>query len=151
MTKASSFSFVGNTTKESTTDLQARLVRAGFPSNTIPTSSIITSLEACKKLATLNRTWRPLLLLSKSAQETFRQDSQLNKNAFYPQADIPPNKLNDQDRQKLQQCDTVIVALAPEFMGAEWMNEAFRILSNEYSKGEKRLVATHRGEPIYSL
>lgn len=70
----------------------------------------------------------------------------MSKNAFYPQIDILPSNLNSQDRQRLQECDSVIIALAPELFGADWMNEAFRILSNEYSKGEKRLIATHRGE-----
>jgi HAD superfamily hydrolase (TIGR01450 family) len=135
--------FCSNTTKESTNDLQARLQRAGFSSDLIPKTSILTSLEACKKLA-INEAWKPLLLLTRSAQSAFKEDEKLKKDAFYPKVDVPPSKMNSEEKKRLQQCNTVIVGLAPELFGAEWMDEAFRILSSEYLEGEKNFVATHR-------
>lgn len=94
---------------------------------------------------TIKQGWKPLLLLTKSAQLTFRENQKLQKDAFFPDADVLPSNLSIEERSKLEQCDTVIIGLAPELFGSEWMNEAFRILSSEYqSQGEKRLVATHR-------
>lgn len=52
--------------------------------------------------------------------------------------------MDEEQRARLERCDTVVVGLAPELFGADWMDEAFRILSSEYSNGEKHLVATHR-------
>lgn len=87
-----------------------------------------------------------MLLLSESAQNTFREDKKIEERAFFPQKGVLPSALEEGDKQTLQQCDTVIVALAPDLFNAEWMDEAFRILSSEYTEGKKNLVATHRGE-----
>ena len=56
--------------------------------------------------------------------------------------------MDERERRLLEQCDTVIVGLAPDLFGAEWMDAAFRVLAGEYSRGEKRLVATHRGKSV---
>ncbi|PWN32834.1 uncharacterized protein FA14DRAFT_78512 [Meira miltonrushii] len=148
--------FCSNTTKESKQDLQKRLVRIGFDEKIVTTDRIMTSLQACTQLC-LKQQWKPLLLLTSSAQNSFRdrlakddkgdQQSEAKnsiQHAFFPHPDSPPSKLSSQEKDQLKKCDSVIVGLAPNLFNAEWLDEAFRILSNEYSQGQKHLVATHR-------
>ncbi|PWN89403.1 hypothetical protein FA10DRAFT_280431 [Acaromyces ingoldii] len=147
--------FCSNTTKESTQDLQARLVRAGFDPKDVPASSILTSLEACRRMCVAQR-WRPLLLLTPSAQAAFSSPSatassseSIAGDCFLPAKERPPSSLSDEERAKLRSCDTVVVGLAPDLFGAAWMDEAFRILAGEYASdssgtSKTRLVATHR-------
>lgn len=160
--------FCSNTTKESTQDLQKRLQRAGFAASDVPTDRITTSLEACKLLC-VEQQWKPLLLLTPSAQASFRESLSSSRqkavdgrrgantasegqlqHAFFPAPDTPPERLSDEERAQLRACDTVVVGLAPSLFTAAWLDEAFRILTGEYEAGPKRLVATHRGElPMY--
>lgn len=141
------FRFCSNTTKESTEDLQDRLRRAGFDAADVAARRITTSLEACTRLC-IDKRWRPMLLLTPSAQQSFKRayaEEGLEQHAFYVESDKQPDNMSEQERSKLRQCDTVVVGLAPDLFNARWLDEAFRILSGEYGGGEKRLVATHRG------
>lgn len=148
--------FCSNTTKESKKDLQKRLVRIGFEEKIVTPDRIITSLQACTQLCVKHQ-WKPLLLLTSSAQNSFRdllakdskgdQQADTKNNiahAFFPDPNSPPSKLSTTEKEDLKKCDSVIVGLAPNLFNAEWLDEAFRILSNEYQKGQKHLIATHR-------
>lgn len=149
--------FCSNTTKESKEDLQKRLIRIGFDENVMKKDRIMTSLQACIELCKTQK-WKPLLILTPSAQEGFRDgvkkgDSREEKqkeeadgiqHAFFPDPNTPPAQLSPKEKERLKECDTVILGLAPNLFNAEWLDEAFRILSNEYREGPKQLVATHR-------
>lgn len=140
--------FCSNTTKESTSDLSARLrCKAGFTgSASIPAGLITTSLEACKAMC-LREKWRPMLLLTPSAQSTFRDIDQSDESQrfFFPNHEILPSQLDVTELSLLKACDTVVIGLAPQLFTSAWLDEAFRVLSSEYTAGKKHLVATHRG------
>jgi HAD superfamily hydrolase (TIGR01450 family) len=144
--------FCSNTTKESKEDLQKRLVRIGFDEEIVTTNRIMTSLQACTQLC-VKQQWNPLLILTPSAQNSFRDllangsksDTKNSiQHAFFPDPNSPPSKLSSKEKEDLKKCDSVIVGLAPNLFNSEWLDEAFRILSNEYQEGQKHLVATHR-------
>lgn len=145
--------FCSNTTKESKQDLQKRLVRIGFDEKIVTTDRIMTSLQACIQLC-VKQQWKPMLILTPSAQKSFRDLLAKNDkgdrpkdsipHAFFPNPGSSPSKLSSKEKEELKKCDSVIMGLAPNLFNAEWLDEAFRILSNEYQEGEKYLIATHR-------
>lgn len=123
------FRLCSNTTKESETDLLARLRRIGFH---VEEHEIQTSLMAARQLVQDRGYKNPLLLLSNSAKSTF-----------------PPGQGAEHD--------CVVVGLAPLELSYPRLNEAFRILKGEgpsssagpvppKDKNSKQpaLIATHR-------
>lgn len=120
---------------------------------------MFTSLDACAKACHELRL-RPLLLLSTSA--TSSPSFRSLKVSFTPHIDLSsknkekkdniksPSQLSEDEREQLKRLDSVVIGLEPSLMTYDWLNEAFRILSNEYGnfeQGQKgKLIATHRGE-----
>ncbi|KZO93215.1 hypothetical protein CALVIDRAFT_583388 [Calocera viscosa TUFC12733] len=118
------FRLCSNTTKESETDLLARLRRIGFR---VSEHEVQTSLMAARQLVHDRGYRNPLLLLSESAKAGFPQGS--------------------------GEKDCVVVGLAPEELSYARLNEAFRILTGERPGGQSAvlgqsrkpaLIATHR-------
>jgi len=93
------FLFVTNTSKESQTDLKNRLNEIGFK---IDSQEIFTSLTATHNLVK-SRNLRPLLLLSESALEDFKDINQENPNA-------------------------VVIGLAPDHFNYQKLTMAFRLI-----------------------
>jgi ribonucleotide monophosphatase NagD (HAD superfamily) len=112
-----------------------------FPASLIPSDDVFTSLDAARRLfPSTSSGSSPLLLLSQSAQEPFKDLS----GAFHAKADRLPSELNAEEREKLRACDAVVMGLAPGLMRYEWLDEAFRLLSGEYGSKRVSLIGTHR-------
>lgn len=142
-----SLRFCSNTTKDSPTSLRVRLLRAGFKEQDVALPRLYTSLMAAAK-AVKAHAQPSLLLLAKGSQELFEDTDSVRH--FRPTADKLPASLGEAETSTLRACTTVVVGLAPELMRYEWLDEAYRILSGEYAregaKGERKIIATHRGE-----
>lgn len=111
---------------------------------------MFTSLDAAHRYVA-RRQLRPLLLLSQSAQSVFKENPDLAETSFFARAEVDPETLSANDRTLLQSCNAVVIGLCPELMTAKWLDEAFRLLSNEYGATQQvALIATHRGR-LHSL
>jgi hypothetical protein len=143
-----SLRFCSNTTKASPAKLRQTLLAAGFAPHDVPEAALYTSLSAAARaLAQLRQP--ALLLLSPSAMEVVHDEP--GTEHFRPSPKRLPAELDAQERRRLEACTAVVVGLAPELMRAEWLDEAFRVLSGEYARPgepsvERRIIATHRGE-----
>ncbi|CEH19416.1 Predicted sugar phosphatase (HAD superfamily) [Ceraceosorus bombacis] len=155
----SSLRFASNTTKEAPLSLQQRLLRAGFGAEDVPLMDLYTSLSAtAREVAVMQRP--ALLLLSPSAQQIFQDPSSSSPSPspspssssathFRPCSDRLPKDLDEEEWKCLKRCNVVVVGLAPDLMRSEWLDEAFRILSGEYSSEQQgaatpKIIATHR-------
>lgn len=127
----------GNSSKEASSSLAARLRKMGFDEEVIPASDLTTSLDACAELCKA-RQHRPLLMLNPSAQSVFPDSS-----SFKPDPKRSPKDLSPDEWEQLKSCDAVVVGLAPDLMRHEWLDEAFRLLSGEYGS-KAQLIGTHR-------
>lgn len=137
--------FCSNTSKESSSSLLSRLRRVGLGADLVSSEDVFTSLDAARRLVS-RRHLRPLLLLSPSAQSAFREDQQLAEACFFARAEIEPDSLNTNDKDRLRRCNAVLIGLCPELMTQKWLDEAFRLVSGEYGGSEPvSLIATHRG------
>ncbi|KIM32118.1 hypothetical protein M408DRAFT_14632 [Serendipita vermifera MAFF 305830] len=121
------FRFCSNTSKESTNDLLKRLRDAGF---IVHEDELFTSLNAMKRLLTERGIKRPLLLLSPSALDDFKD-------------------LSDEDNSA-QDHDAVVVGLAPNSFTYNTLNQAFRILSSSNGQRPIPLLTTHRARYVRS-
>ncbi|CAO1636985.1 unnamed protein product [Parajaminaea phylloscopi] len=148
--------FCSNSSKEATSTLFLRLRKMGFSNaSSLPEGSLFTSLDACKRLCDRLGRKRTLLLLNEDAQHAFPDypngDGQVNGSNlrwFKASAARPPSLMTSKEKELLQGCDSVLIGLAPSLMTYEWLDEAFHILSGEYSSIEQSpplLIGTHRG------
>lgn len=138
--------YCSNSSKTSSTSLRASLVdEVGLSDALVSQNSIFTSLDATASLVA-SRQLSPLLLLNESAQTAFD-----TKQGFKPTPLTLPKDLSEQERKQLEQCDAVVVGLAPALFKYEWLTEAFRLLSGEYANHSNggvdqrvELIGTHR-------
>lgn len=137
--------FCSNTSKESSTSLLQRLRRVGLDEELVSAQDVFTSLDAAYRYVA-RRQLRPMLLLSPSAQNVFKEDSDLAQTCFFASAGSDPKMLSPEDAKKLRSCNAVVLGLCPELMTQKWLDEAFRLLSGEYGASQQvALIATHRG------
>lgn len=137
--------FCSNTSKESSQSLLSRLRRVGFGADVVVAHDVFTSLDAAIRLVS-RRNLRPLLLLSSSAQASFKEAEPLAEACFFAIPGLDPATMSAEQRSRLQACDAVVVGLCPELMTQRWLDEAFRLLSGEYGATQQvALIATHRG------
>ncbi|XP_055376347.1 haloacid dehalogenase-like hydrolase domain-containing protein 2 [Condylostylus longicornis] len=107
--------FVTNTTKESSQTLYDRLIKIGFK---LEKEEIYSSLSAARDFVK-DANLKPFYLLSEDAKK-----------------DFPPQSLENE-------CNSVVVGLAPESFHYECLNKAFNIL---LKNKEYPLVAVHQGK-----
>ncbi|KAG0698944.1 HAD-like domain-containing protein [Suillus ampliporus] len=132
------FRFCSNTSKESTSVLQKRMLDAGFDVQTGESQELWTSLKAVRSFIHTRGLRRPYFLLSESAK-----DECISAGQYDP--DVP--------------YDAVIVGLAPALFNYDHLNSAFRILvgehdsqkqCNEDPKPSIPLIALHKARFIES-
>ncbi|KII86810.1 hypothetical protein PLICRDRAFT_269577 [Plicaturopsis crispa FD-325 SS-3] len=118
------FRFCSNTSKESTSDLRARLQDIGFAVHSNP-EEVWTTIGAMKALIRSRGIQRPYFLMSDSTREELAS-------GLAPAPDVP--------------YDAVLVGLAPAMFTYEHLNTAFRLLAHESSSASVQvpLIATHR-------
>ncbi|KAG2336809.1 hypothetical protein BDR05DRAFT_1063544 [Suillus weaverae] len=132
------FRFCSNTSKESTSVLQKRMLDAGFDVQTGESPELWTSLKAVQSLIRSRGLRRPYFLLSEPAK-----DECISAGLYDP--DVP--------------YDAVIVGLAPTLFDYDHLNSAFRILVGERDsrkrcdedpKASIPLIALHKARYIES-
>lgn len=137
--------FCSNTSKESSRSLLSRLRRVGFGSDLATAHDVFTSLDAAINFVSRRRL-RPLLLLSSSAQSSFKEQDDLAQACFFASPELDPASLSSEQKSRLRSCNAVVIGLCPELMTQAWLDEAFRLLSREYGAADEVvLIATHRG------
>jgi HAD superfamily hydrolase (TIGR01458 family) len=110
------FLFATNTTKESRDRLVTKLRRLGF---TIDTDKVFSSLVAAREVVAKQQL-KPFLMVDPAALDDFRS-------------------VCDIDRP-LEQCDSLVIGLAPTFFNYESLNRVFGWLLGS----QKPLIAIHR-------
>lgn len=136
--------FCSNTSKESSQSLLSRLRRVGFGADLVTAHDVFTSLDAAIRLVS-RRGLRPLLLLSQSAQSSFRANADIGERCFFADPELDPAKMSDNEKSQLRSCTAVVIGLCPELMTQRWLDECFRLLSGEYGRMKSvALIATHR-------
>ncbi|KAG2064604.1 hypothetical protein BDR04DRAFT_1109888 [Suillus decipiens] len=132
------FRFCSNTSKESTSVLQKRMLDAGFDMQTGESQELWTSLKAVQSLIRSRGLRRPYFLLSESAKDECISAGMYEPNVPY---------------------DAVIVGLAPALFDYDHLNTAFRILVGEHDsqkrcdedpKASIPLIALHKARYIES-
>ncbi|KAG1840246.1 HAD-like domain-containing protein [Suillus subluteus] len=132
------FRFCSNTSKESTSVLQKRMLDAGFDVQTGESQELWTSLKAVQSLILSRGLRRPYFLLSETAKDECISAGMYDPNVPY---------------------DAVIVGLAPTLFDYDHLNSAFRILvgeddsqkrCNEDPKASIPLIALHKARYIES-
>ncbi|KAG1815855.1 HAD-like domain-containing protein [Suillus variegatus] len=132
------FRFCSNTSKESTSVLQKRMLDAGFDVQTGESQELWTSLKAVRSLIRSRGLKRPYFLLSESAKDECISGGLYDHSAPY---------------------DAVIVGLAPALFDYDHLNSAFRILVGEHDsqkrcgedpKASIPLIALHKARYLES-
>ncbi|KAG2134874.1 HAD-like domain-containing protein [Suillus bovinus] len=132
------YRFCSNTSKESTSVLQKRMIDAGFDVQTGESPELWTSLKAVRSLIRSRGLKRPYFLLSATAKDECISEGLYDPNVPY---------------------DAVIVGLAPALFDYDRLNSAFRILVGEddSQKGRREdpkasipLIALHKARYVES-
>ncbi|OAX38338.1 hypothetical protein K503DRAFT_770583 [Rhizopogon vinicolor AM-OR11-026] len=132
------FRFCSNTSKESTSAIQKRMLDAGFDVQTGESEELWTSLKAARSFIETRGIRRPYFLLSEAAKDECISARRQDPNVPY---------------------DAVIVGLAPTHFDYDNLNTAFRILVGEHDSQKQihedrkpsiPLIALHKARFIES-